>query len=107
MPVVPVVYAAAPQQQPVTDAAMLAASVRLRVEDPQGHSCGSGTIIDARAGGEALVLTCGHLFRDSKGTGKIEVDVYGPAPAVRVPGRLVAYDLERDVGWWPSGRRGP
>ena len=40
---------AAPQQPPVTDAAMLAASVRLRVEDPQGHSCGSGTIIDARS----------------------------------------------------------
>jgi hypothetical protein len=76
---------------------MLAASVRLRVEDPLGHSCGSGTIIDARAGGEALVLTCGHLFRDSQGTGKIDVDVFGPTPAARVPGRLVAFDLERDV----------
>ena len=93
--------------QPVTDAAMLAASVRLRVEDPQGHSCGSGTIIDARAGGEALVLTCGHLFRDSQGTGKIDVDVYGPAPAVRVPGRLVGYDLERDVGLVAFRPQGP
>ena len=97
VPVCPVVYAAAPQQQLATDAAMLAASVRLRVEDPQGHSCGSGTIIDARPGAEALVLTCGHLFRDSQGTGKIEIDVYGPSPAARVPGRLVGYDLERDV----------
>ena len=98
VPVVPVVYTVPRQPSPVSDAAMLSASVRLRVEDPQGHSCGSGTIIDARAGGEALVLTCGHLFRDSKGTGKIEVDVYGPVPAGRLPGRLVAYDLERDVG---------
>ena len=102
-------YAALPQQprQPVSDAAMLAASVRLRVEDPQGHSCGSGTIIDARAGGEALVLTCGHLFRDSTGTGKIEVDVYGPVPAARLPGRLVAYDLERDVGLIAFRPQGP
>ena len=107
VPVVPVVYTAAPQQPPVSDAAMLAASVRLRVEDPQGHSCGSGTIIDARAGGEALVLTCGHLFRDSQGTGKIDVDVYGPAPAVRVPGRLVGYDLERDVALVAFRPQGP
>jgi len=107
VPVVPVVYAAAPRQQPASDEAMLAASVRLRVEDPQGHSCGSGTIIDARAGGEALVLTCGHLFRDSNGTGKIEVDVFGPAPAVHLPGRLVAYDLERDIGLIAFRPQGP
>ncbi len=107
VPVVPVVYTAVPQQSPVTDAAMLSASVRLRVEDPQGNSYGSGTIIDARAGGEALVLTCGHMFRDSKGTGKIEVDVYGLSPAVRVPGRLVAYDLERDVGLVAFRPQGP
>ncbi|MEI8372344.1 MAG: thioredoxin domain-containing protein [Planctomycetota bacterium] len=106
-PVVPVAYTAVPQQLPVADAAMLSASVRLRVEDPKGLSCGSGTIIDARAGGEALVLTCGHMFRDSKGTGKIEVDVYGPSPAVRVPGRLVAYDLERDVGLVAFRPQGP
>ncbi len=98
VPVIPVSYATAAQRPPVTDAAMLAASVRLRVEDPQGHSCGSGTIIDARAGGEALVLTCGHLFRDSKGSGKIDVDVFTSGSAVRVPGRLLTYDLERDVG---------
>ena len=62
----------------VSDATLIAASVRLRVEDADGHSCGSGTIIDAR-GGEALILTCGHIFRDSKGKGRIEVDLPGPA----------------------------
>ena len=107
VPVVPLVYTSAPQQPPAADAAMLAASVRLRVEDPQGHSCGSGTIIDARSGGEALVLTCGHLFRDSKGTGKIEVDVYGPSPATRLPGRLVGYDLQRDIGLVAFRPQGP
>ena len=44
----------------------LASSVRLKIEDADGNSVGSGTIIDARAG-EALVLTCGHIFRESQG----------------------------------------
>jgi thiol-disulfide isomerase/thioredoxin len=89
----------APRAQPmVGDAQLLAASVRLRIEDAEGHSCGSGTIIDARPGGEALILTCGHIFRDSKGRGKIEVDLFGPAPGTRLPGRVLAYDLKRDVG---------
>lgn len=105
--VIPVSYSPPLQQPPVGDAALLAASVRLRVEDPNGQSCGSGTIIDARAGGEALVLTCGHIFRDSKGKGKIEVNVYGPSPAVRVPARLIAYDLERDIGLIAFRPQGP
>jgi S1-C subfamily serine protease len=78
-------------------ARLVAASVRLRIKDAQGQSCGSGTIIDARKG-EALILTCGHLFRDSQGKGPIEVDVFGPAPAERLPGQLIHYDLERDLG---------
>jgi thiol-disulfide isomerase/thioredoxin len=82
----------------VSDAKLLAASVRIRVEDPDGHSCGSGTIIDSRDG-EALILTCGHLFRDSKGQGKIDVDLFGPGGQQRVEGRLVSYDSEsRDIG---------
>jgi len=107
VPVVPVVFTAVPKQPPVTDAAMLTASVRLCVEDPQGHSCGSGTIIDARAGGEALVLTCGHLFRDYQSNGKIDVDVFGPAPSVRLPGRLIGYDLQRDLGLVAFRPQGP
>jgi len=79
------------------DAHLIAATVRLRIEDADGHSCGSGTIIDARAG-KALILTCGHIFRDSQGKGKIEVDLFGPTPAARVPGTLLAWDEERDVG---------
>ncbi len=79
------------------DQHLVAATVRLRIEDPNGHSCGSGTIIDARDG-EALILTCGHIFRDSQGQGRIEVDLFGPHPAERIPGRLLSYDLERDLG---------
>ncbi len=79
-----------------TDAEFLAASVRLRIEDPDGRSCGSGTIIDAREG-EALILTCGHIFRDSQGKGRIEVDLFGAQPLSRISGRLISYDLQRDV----------
>ena len=99
----------APRQDnpPVADATLIAASVRLRVEDPDGRSCGSGTIIDARQG-EALILTCGHIFRDSKGKGPIEVDLFGPGGAQRVAGRLIAYDAEKnDVGLVSIHTSGP
>jgi thiol-disulfide isomerase/thioredoxin len=80
----------------ISDAALLAASVRLRVEDPDGRECGSGTIIDSRAG-EALILTCGHIFRDSQGKGPITVDLFGSGEPTRVAGELLSYDLDRDV----------
>ena len=79
------------------DAHLIAATVRLRIEDADGHSCGSGTIIDAR-NGKALILTCGHIFRDSRGKGRIEVDLFGSTPATNLPGTLLAWDEERDVG---------
>jgi hypothetical protein len=75
-----------------SDAALLAVSVRLRVEDAGGHSCGSGTIIDAR-NGKALILTCGHIFRDSQGKGKIDVDVFTPGGLQRAQGQLVSYSV--------------
>jgi thiol-disulfide isomerase/thioredoxin len=85
---------------------LIAATVRLRIEDPDGQSCGSGTIIDARDG-EALILTCGHIFRDSQGRGRIEVDLFGPAPAEGVSGNLLAYDLKRDIGLLTIRAPGP
>jgi len=75
----------------------LAATVRLKIADPKGNSVGSGTIIDSRAG-EALVLTCGHVFRDSDGKGKISVDLFGPGAPKDLDGELIGYDLKRDVG---------
>ena len=79
-----------------SDQDLIACSVRLRIEDPDGRSCGSGTIIDCRQG-EALIITCGHVFRDSKGKGRVEVDLFGPTPMRAIPGRVVSYDLQRDV----------
>ncbi len=86
-----------PPAAAASTARLLEASVRLKIEDREGFSYGSGTIIDARQG-EALVLTCGHIFRDSQGKGRIFVDVFGVSPMPKLEGRLISYDLKRDVG---------
>lgn len=89
---------AAAQAEPANlEQQLMAASVRLRIDDGDGHSVGSGTIIDSRQG-EALVLTCGHVFRDSKGKGPITVDLFWPKKIEDVPAQLIAYDLELDLG---------
>ncbi len=72
------------------------ATVRLKVEDPQGSGFGTGTIIDSH-GDEALVVTCGHLFRESAGKGVIHVDLFSNGQPRTVPGQLISYDLERDI----------
>ena len=72
----------------------LQATVRLRVESPNGLDWGTGTIIDAR-GGDALILTCGHIFRDSKGLGRIEVDLYCGDTPQKVPGECIKYDADK------------
>lgn len=75
-----------------------AATVRLRVFDGQGYGAGTGTIIDTH-GDEALVLTCGHLFRDTEGEGKVEVDVFAGGETHTVEGQVVDYDAgHRDIG---------
>ena len=93
----PATQTATEQATANSDAHLLACTVRLRIADSDGHSCGSGTIIDARDG-LALILTCGHIFRDSQGKGRIEVDLFGPDGVRKVPGRLLRYDEKRDVG---------
>lgn len=76
---------------------LLAASVRIKIDDGGSHSVGSGTIVDARDG-EALVLTCGHIFRDSQGKGPVTIDLFGPDAPQNVPGHVLSYDLQSDVG---------
>jgi hypothetical protein len=72
------------------------ATVRLRVEDPQGQSYGTGTVIDVH-GADALILTCGHIFRESKGRGRVTVDLFASDSATNISGDLIGYDLDRDV----------
>jgi len=75
---------------------LLAASARLRVEGGGGVSLGTGTVIDCRQG-EALILTCGHIFRDSAGKGRVEVDLFGPGAERGLAGQVIAWDLKRDL----------
>jgi S1-C subfamily serine protease len=91
-------------ETPAADAAfakLIAATVRLRVEDPKGRSCGTGTLIDTRRG-EALIVTCGHLFRDSKGDSPVTVELFEAGPhgarvTGQLPGQVISYDLDRDI----------
>lgn len=78
---------------------LIQASVRLTIQDPSGASYGTGTLIDSR-NGEALIVTCGHIFRDAGSKGKILVDLFGPGAPQKLEGRLVAYDLKdgQDIG---------
>jgi S1-C subfamily serine protease len=80
---------------------LIAATVRISVQDQDGRSTGSGTIVDAREG-KALVLTCGHLFRASAGKGPIEISLFaagqkGAELHGTAEGTLIHYDLERDL----------
>lgn len=84
----------------------MAATVRLKVEDPKGFSFGTGTIVDA-SGEEALVLTCGHIFRSSEGKGKITADLFSNGTPETVDGELITYDLTRDVALISIRPRGP
>lgn len=68
------------------------ATVRIRVDDPRYESVGTGTIIDSFQG-EALVLTCGHLFRDLPPNARITVEMF-PGLNERVPGREDKFEAQ-------------
>ena len=72
---------------------LITSSVRLRVDSPGGHDWGTGTIIDTREG-EALILTCGHIFRESQGQGTIEVHLFGENSMIKVLGTCLYYDAD-------------
>ncbi len=71
-------------------------SVKLKVQSDNAHSWGTGTIIDTRDG-SALVLTCGHIFRDSQGQGSVDVYLYHNGSNTAVSGFCRYYDLEMDL----------
>ena len=75
---------------------LIASSVKIRVDAANGHSWGTGTIIDTRQW-EALILTCGHIFGESQGKGKIEVHLFGENAIIPVLGTCQHYDLEIDL----------
>ncbi|QDV71497.1 thioredoxin 2 [Rosistilla carotiformis] len=74
-----------------------AATVRIRVREQGAVGVATGTIIDTH-GQEALVLTCGHVFRDSEGKAPIEVELFVQGQIHTVPGQLIDYDAKtRDI----------
>jgi thiol-disulfide isomerase/thioredoxin len=103
----------APQTQPASnhqfDNKLISSSVRLTLEDTNARSHGTGTIIDARKG-QALVITCAHLFRESKGDAPVNVELFEAGPqgvrvTEKVVGKVFSYDLDRDVAFvtiWPT-----
>ena len=76
----------------------ISASVRIRANDPTGLSTGTGTIIDTREG-EALVLTCAHIFRESQGRGAVDLELFLDNGIVKVQGECVDFDLENDIAF--------
>jgi hypothetical protein len=88
--------ALAPGDRAALEQRLLAATARLRVDDGKGVSWGTGTVIDCREG-EALILTCGHIFRDSQGQGRVEVDLFAPGGPRGLAGQVISWDLKRDL----------
>lgn len=84
-------------QQAIARAA--AATVRIKVEEPQSTAYGTGTIIDVHDR-EALVLTCGHLFRDMEAGSRLSVDLFAGTPnEVSVTAQLIDFRAEdEDIG---------
>ena len=80
-------------------------TVRLRVSGNGNETDnGTGTIIhysDDGGSKEGLVLTCGHLFRDTQGNAPVNVDLFDPKTGkmTTVEGECVFYDDDLDIGF--------
>ena len=74
------------------------ATVRIKVEDPKGESFATGTVIHCD-NGKCLVMTCGHVFRESQGRGKITAEYGFETEQLKTAlGTLVQYDAgPRDI----------
>ncbi|MFN3193352.1 MAG: trypsin-like peptidase domain-containing protein [Aureliella sp.] len=84
-------------QQAIERAAM--ATVRIRVDEGNTTAHGTGTIVDVH-GSEALVLTCGHLFRDMQPGSQLSLDLFaGSAREINLPAQLIDFRAEKeDIG---------
>lgn len=72
----------------------LSSTVRIHVEEPQAFAVGTGTVID-QEGGSILILTCGHLFRESGQNARIKIDAGFPdQPVTGLDARVLFYDSE-------------
>jgi hypothetical protein len=81
-----------------------AATVRIKIEEAESIAYGTGTIIDVH-GNEALVLTCGHMFRELANESapldsRISVDLFAGTPReTSAPAKLIDFRAEdEDIG---------
>ena len=65
----PTMHQGTTQPTNAAESRAMAATVKLQVEDPEGISYATGTVIHTHKN-ESLVMTCGHVFRDSEGNGR-------------------------------------
>jgi thiol-disulfide isomerase/thioredoxin len=85
------------QYDPIARAQL--ATVRICIEDANSIAYGTGTVIYVH-GEQALLLTCGHLFRDIGKDAQMSVDVFDNAGRkTRVPAQVVSHSTEQgDIG---------
>jgi hypothetical protein len=87
---------------------LITSSVKLRVDAANGHDWGTGTIVDTRQskrGQEALILTCGHIFRawgpqyskELHSRKPVEVHLFDENSTVKIYGECLFYDTEIDL----------
>jgi thiol-disulfide isomerase/thioredoxin len=70
------------------------ATVRIKTQQDNTSGHGTGTIV-ALHGPEALVLTCGHLFRDMQPGAKLTVDLFAGTPRqTTVLGQLLDFQAK-------------
>lgn len=94
----PTLHRGTRQPQNRLEQTALNSTVRLKVEDPQGISYATGTVIHQHQG-ECLVATCGHVFRDAQGKGVITAEFGFDGRVQSAPGKLISYDADaRDIG---------
>ena len=87
----------APQFDPVARAQQ--GTVRIRIEDANSIAFGTGTVIHIHEG-MALVLTCGHMFRDLGQNAQMSIDVFDRTGHItNVPAQVVTHSTEKgDIG---------
>ncbi len=75
------------------------ATVRIRIEDANSIAFGTGTVIYVHDG-QALVLTCGHMFRDIGQNAQMSIDVFDKTGHItNVPAQVVSHSTEEgDIG---------
>ncbi len=75
------------------------ATVRIRIEDANSIAFGTGTVMYVH-NGQALVLTCGHMFRDLSQGAQMSIDVFDKTGRVtNVPAQVVSHSTEDgDIG---------